>query len=315
MISHLLLAAESTAKAEANIILRYNVQFASIALLYYDYTLTWTREVKHFWLRKPTLSSVLYLFCRYGMLANVIYTIAVTGKLKALRLCSAIGVAGRVGILAVWGVRTYAIFDKHRGILAFFAALGLARLAFAIIHVPFVSCVENAQDPLGSVPSQLLAIITAVYEILSALVTTIRCYQILKITETLQSTRKTLTHIVLHQGLLYIACVTVFTVGTIALYNVEGAMFAPLLNAFTLPISGMMTCRFLLHLREWEHSSSYFDSMGDDPESILDCPLEFQTAANCNMRRTSWSEELRCDPLLRFADRHTDEELPGPDRV
>lgn len=59
-----------------------------IALLYYDYSLTWTREVKYFWRKKFTLSTALYIMCRYSLVANVIYLLAISNKLKALRVSS-----------------------------------------------------------------------------------------------------------------------------------------------------------------------------------------------------------------------------------
>src|SRR6188768_3208769 len=57
------------------------------ALLYYDYSLTWTREVKYIWGRKFTISTALYIACRYALVANVIYTLAISDKLHSLRVC------------------------------------------------------------------------------------------------------------------------------------------------------------------------------------------------------------------------------------
>jgi len=56
------------------------------ALLYYDYSLTWTREVKYFWRKKFTFSTALYIACRYALVANVIYILAISDKLKTLRV-------------------------------------------------------------------------------------------------------------------------------------------------------------------------------------------------------------------------------------
>jgi len=56
------------------------------ALLYYDYSLTWTREVKYFWRKKFTISTALYIACRYALVANVLYILAISDKLKTLRV-------------------------------------------------------------------------------------------------------------------------------------------------------------------------------------------------------------------------------------
>ena len=51
------------------------------ALLWYDYALTWPREVQYFWTKRFTLSTLLYVLCRYGMVANILYTLAIADKL------------------------------------------------------------------------------------------------------------------------------------------------------------------------------------------------------------------------------------------
>ena len=58
----------------------------SIALLWYDYALTWTREAQYFWTKRFTLSTALYIICRYGMVANVLYTLALANKLPTMRV-------------------------------------------------------------------------------------------------------------------------------------------------------------------------------------------------------------------------------------
>lgn len=56
------------------------------AILYYDYALTFSREVTHIWSRKPNLSTVLYLLCRHAMVGNVIFGLAAAGELKTMRV-------------------------------------------------------------------------------------------------------------------------------------------------------------------------------------------------------------------------------------
>jgi len=63
------------------------------ALLYYDYSLTWTREVKYFWRKKFTFSTALYIACRYALVANIIYTLAINNMLKTLRVSNFISFA------------------------------------------------------------------------------------------------------------------------------------------------------------------------------------------------------------------------------
>lgn len=54
----------------------------SSALLFYDYALTFSLEVKYIWGSKARLSTILYIFCRYALVANVLYLLAIANRLK-----------------------------------------------------------------------------------------------------------------------------------------------------------------------------------------------------------------------------------------
>lgn len=52
------------------------------ALLFYDYILTFPMEVKYMWKERFRLSTLLYIFCRYALIANVVYLLGLLGILK-----------------------------------------------------------------------------------------------------------------------------------------------------------------------------------------------------------------------------------------
>ena len=56
--------------------------FLPEALLYYDYALTFGQEVRYIWGKKLRLSNVAYIGCRYALVANVLYLLAMSGKLR-----------------------------------------------------------------------------------------------------------------------------------------------------------------------------------------------------------------------------------------
>ncbi|TFK34968.1 hypothetical protein BDQ12DRAFT_612556 [Crucibulum laeve] len=60
---------------------QFCIQYASLAVLYYDYLLTFPMEVKYMWQSRWRISTLLYVFCRYGLVANVIYLLTITDKL------------------------------------------------------------------------------------------------------------------------------------------------------------------------------------------------------------------------------------------
>ncbi|TCD68136.1 hypothetical protein EIP91_011502 [Steccherinum ochraceum] len=64
-------------------LLAFDMQWASIALLWYDYCLTFPMEVRYMWGTKFRLSTLLYILCRYALIANVLYLLAAAGWLKS----------------------------------------------------------------------------------------------------------------------------------------------------------------------------------------------------------------------------------------
>ncbi|KIJ34971.1 hypothetical protein M422DRAFT_181524, partial [Sphaerobolus stellatus SS14] len=65
---------------------QFGLQYSSLALLYYDYFLTFGQEVRYIWKRKVGVTTLMYICCRYSLVANVIYTLAITNKLHSLRV-------------------------------------------------------------------------------------------------------------------------------------------------------------------------------------------------------------------------------------
>ncbi|KAK0488669.1 hypothetical protein IW261DRAFT_1557108 [Armillaria novae-zelandiae] len=216
-------------KAAVTHFLQFRIQYSSIALLYYDYALTFPTEVKYMWHSKFKWSTALYICCRYALIANVLYLLAIAKKLGArvlpflsplftlltfnvsncdtwYKIIGALSVIGRAAVIATFTARTYVIFAKSNIILTYLVAIGLACVILDIVA------------PAG--------------------------------------------------------------------------FFQRLLNALTLPLSGILTARFLLHLRVWkdQHSTavvsgnrgivsqqtqtmefralSVIDEFGEDPVSV-----------------------------------------------
>ncbi|KAG2003821.1 hypothetical protein CC2G_004394 [Coprinopsis cinerea AmutBmut pab1-1] len=109
--------------------LEYTLQFTSIALLYYDYLLTLPVEIEY--LRDRTWSNL-------------------SGCDEGYIICGALSVLGRIGILSVWGMRTYAIYGRSRAILALLGVIGGSIVGLAISHIPVMRCVEETKMPLGT---------------------------------------------------------------------------------------------------------------------------------------------------------------------
>jgi len=264
-------------------------------------------EVRYIWGEKARISTVLYYFCRYALLANIVYllTIAdlVDGNCHAgYVVSSALEVFGRAAVVIVWTARTFAVFGKNLWILLFFGTIGLMIVILDIIEVPKNSCNGSSVAPLVG---GLLAIMMVIFEVLSATLTTFRSVQALSVSGPWWKQKKGFNYLVLEQGAIYFCLVTVLTIASLALnVTISGGFLQRLLNAYTIPLSGLTTARFLLHLRKWEAKRGGFKSStaNNEGEGEVD---EVGTSADIEFYRIGESPAGSRTLNSQVASRHT----------
>ncbi|KAJ3895234.1 hypothetical protein GG344DRAFT_35521, partial [Lentinula edodes] len=133
--------------------LQYDINWASITLLYYDWLLTLPEEIKYVWKAKLSRMTIYYIFCRYALLANVLYLLAISNLLGSRVSCSvfaslcvtiliflsslsvtcdnwmkfvaALSVVGRAAIIVTLISRTYVVCSQNRWIAVYLIVLGL----------------------------------------------------------------------------------------------------------------------------------------------------------------------------------------------
>ncbi|KAF8998103.1 hypothetical protein BDQ17DRAFT_1362438 [Cyathus striatus] len=223
--------------------IQFCLQYSTIALLYYDYFLTFPMEVKHIWQSKSRGWFLIFLYfcCRYALVANVLYLLAVTSNLN-LRVCTAplsyIEVLTLI-ITVVWTIRTYIVFGKNRLILWFLSFIGFACVVIDIVQVPVTRCKENWTIPIVGV---LLSLFMCFFEFSSAVLMLYQCAKMYKAQDG-ENYAKGLLNIVVQQ-----VTWNVFT----------------LITLICLPIFRLLTARFWLHLRRWnsKHLCHESDSGG-----------------------------------------------------
>ncbi|RXW11410.1 hypothetical protein EST38_g14445 [Candolleomyces aberdarensis] len=129
----------------------FGIQFSSITLIYYDYLLTFPDEIQYIWKNPKRLSTFFYFCCRYYLIANLLWmlTKVSNGTLPGLRFVSCNTVAkvsatcavfGNIGVLSVWGLRTFAICNDNKAVKGAIATLGAAILISLIVRLPFARC-------------------------------------------------------------------------------------------------------------------------------------------------------------------------------
>ncbi|KAF6765767.1 hypothetical protein DFP72DRAFT_868421 [Ephemerocybe angulata] len=237
------------------------IQYSSLALIYYDYLLTLDREIKYVWKRPFHILTVMFFLCRYALVSNTVYYLGVNNMLlgiscdTAYTVSASVAVFGRIAILVVIGVRTCSLYQNNKLVIALFAALGTLVAIAGILHVPHVSCAGTKLTNNSSLRlyTDLLAISTMAFELLSTAFIVASCVRHMKSVGLVKAQTHSLVYLMLKEGLLYTGLVTVLTTTAVFLnYSAPlGSFFQRLLNAITMPLSGMMMARFILHVREW----------------------------------------------------------------
>ncbi|KAF9457793.1 hypothetical protein BDZ94DRAFT_1337822, partial [Collybia nuda] len=293
--------------------LQFSIQYCSIALLYYDYVLTFGMEVKYMWSERFRLSTALYIFCRYGLVANIVYLLTIAGKITltvsfsdcdaGYKISSALSVLGRFAIIVVWGGRTWAVCGKNRYILAFFGIIGLLIMILDIVPTSFLHPITIADR---TIVGGLLSIFMVIFEISSATITTSRAIQALRVSGPWGAQKKGFMYLLLEQGTHSLNSPFSNTTYSIRQASCISRFLQRLLNAITLPLSGMMTARFLLHLRKWEAKHKAFASKNGGSIEEHSTGMDFASAPNQGGTRSALDMEFGEDPVHRARNRGID---------
>jgi len=232
-------------------------------LLYYDWLLTFPKEVRYIWGARFSLSTVFYVFCRYALVANLLYLLEISNILGSSlsltcndwkKFVSALSVFGRAAIIATLISRTYAVYSRNLLILVYLIMLGIVCVVTDALHVPTEKCVNTIDPPLATL---LRSVFTIIFETSVAIFTTIRTFQALRAGGPWKSQKRRLVYVVFEEGILYFCTISVLTIASLILdIHAPTGFLQRLLDGLTLPLSGALTARFILHLRSWRDKQS-----------------------------------------------------------
>ncbi|TFK19501.1 hypothetical protein FA15DRAFT_674387, partial [Coprinopsis marcescibilis] len=245
----------------------YSIQAASVVLLYYDYVLTLPDEIQYIWANITTrkTTTFLYLCCRYALAANLIHLL---GKTEGITMsCTTINrsagilaIFGHIGVMSVWALRTCAICNGTRAVPIILGVLGASILGLRI-GGEVVSHCPTTSSRSGQVGIAVAALMF-VFEMSAFTLAAMRVWRSVRHEGGFgRNPRQSINYIILSQGFLYIAAVLGLTVIS-AILNLKtwGGISRPL-NSLKLPLSALLTARFLLALRSWESKSRAHSTM------------------------------------------------------
>ncbi|KAF5384655.1 hypothetical protein D9757_007527 [Collybiopsis confluens] len=258
------------------------------ALLYYDYALTFDEEVALIWGMKFSSSTLLYIFCRYAMVANLLYLLA---DMENLGMRASTPIESAFLALNFISQSAYLDLDESSAeidcsscdvwykVIALLGVLGRA----AVIGTPVCFETEALKQRLGPminnatnatvtftlrtyvVWAQSRLILASLVVIGVATVVTDAAFR----SSGIFSVRRNFTYFLMQEGAIYFWSVFTYVPQSsdgaqlvqilqpgLAFHDCDSKYLHDLLNAFTLPLSGVLTARFLLHLRSWNKSRS-----------------------------------------------------------
>ncbi|KAH6913673.1 hypothetical protein BKA70DRAFT_1263707 [Coprinopsis sp. MPI-PUGE-AT-0042] len=162
---------------------QFHVQIASLAVLHYDYLLTLPDEIDYVWRSRWRLSTLFYTFCRYALVANFLYSLSIIKGSHIINcdigymICGILSIFGHIGIIAVWGLRTYAVWQRNKYIIGLLGLPGVAVIILLIIRAPFNRC-KGAQTFKGL--RGVISALVVVFEISAFLFATARVWRTMR---------------------------------------------------------------------------------------------------------------------------------------
>ncbi|KAJ3907277.1 hypothetical protein F5879DRAFT_1021025 [Lentinula edodes] len=252
-----------------------------VALIWYDWVLMFPMEVKYIWGSRIRVSTIVYILCHYALLANVLYLLAISRMLDQscntwYKIIGALSVLGRAAIIFSFTARAYAVWGRKRVVFVYLASVGIICVGLDIAHVPGLRCEGPSSIPIAT---DLLSILTVVFEFSSAVLISVRCIQTFKDRRRSSNNEsiKGFWDLTFQQGIFYfriLSFMSVFTTTSVILnFRAPAGFYQRLLNALTLPLtarllyqslSGLLTSRFILHLRKCEHDLSDLERVAVD---------------------------------------------------
>ncbi|KAF5384460.1 hypothetical protein D9757_014008, partial [Collybiopsis confluens] len=103
----------------------------------------------------------------------------------------------------------------------------------------------------------LRSVFTIAFETSVAIVTTIRTFQALRISGPWSVQKHRLIYLIFEEGILYFSLISILTTASVILdIRAPTGFLQQFLDGLTLPLSGALTARFILHLRAWNSNQS-----------------------------------------------------------
>ncbi|KAL1674380.1 hypothetical protein EV122DRAFT_293502 [Schizophyllum commune] len=277
--------------------IQFCIQWSSIALLYYDYSLTLADERKLIWSQTLGVTTVLYVLCRYALVANVLYLLAISHLIDEYALPILLAVRDLIFCLAAMPrtlASRHSVPGQHErgssGIASqsSYSSSVLSSSGVRLsIAITLPASVALALLLISS--DKALSIMVVVFEFISTTLMAYRCFPAVREQRRMRAAgafQRPLLVAVFQQGY----AVSLFTVTALILNYPAPHICSPLLLMLTAPsISGLLTARFILHLRTIA-GQDVIKSHVEPDESVVMSRMDFNDG---NATQASYESQSR----------------------
>ncbi|KAJ7769465.1 hypothetical protein B0H16DRAFT_1517915, partial [Mycena metata] len=261
----------STTEIQQQLNLNYCLNLLSLTLIYYDWLLTLDLEVSRYWGSKITAPAFLFYLNRYGMMGGTIpvaiqYFWTTNSTPRKLAICQhlhayheyfAVVTQIVIGIMLI--LRTYALYERNRRILAFMVtvAAGVIGLgAWSVLSTPTPRPGDDA-PPLNlyigcsvMIPYSQSVRLAAAWGGMGVFDCTIFLLTLYRALSRRRAQGYDLAAVLLRDGSIYFAVMVMTNLANILTFILAGPYSRGLPTTFTNVISSIMVSRLMLNLRD-----------------------------------------------------------------
>jgi len=284
------------------------VNLASVVILYYDFTLTFSAEVDRFWRSSLTWASGFFYVNRYlSLLGHVPVMMQYQWDVKRYgsKYCPALSMYHQyfaVVVQVVVGVlltmRTYALYDRQRRILAGLGSLGLCLLVIGFWSVAAGSQThdwDNMLSNYGCIPSINHKDSIRLSIAWGGMLLFDMVIFILTVYESRRRSRvgdRTLVKILLRDGAIYFGIMGALGLANILTFSLAPEYEKGFLTTFANTMSSTMISRLMLNLRHPKLLHGKRHKSEDGP--VLSTVFEFNSVSDASRITICSEDEDEC---------------------
>ncbi|TFK67223.1 hypothetical protein BDN72DRAFT_843401 [Pluteus cervinus] len=259
------------------------LRVAALAMLLYDYVLTWEQERRLFWKRRRSWVTVLFFWNRY---IGIGVTIFGTTLLAVPRLSDSLCVVwlrseGAIGMGTAWAVqlilqlRIYALYRRSRLVGCVTLVCWVLQMAYI---VPFLWIATSGGKIIAQTKGEYQrCIITPMLPTVVAAWGVLMCYEGLLLTLTINkafeyykirratpNSVRSIQGVIIRDSILYSLFIGMIYGVNIFLWGVDSSNRMDMLMAFSIALPSLLASRLMLNVRDYSTQHTIFVNYAAD---------------------------------------------------